>query len=156
MSFTIQEVPKEDQNNLLIEFKDPSVVFSDIALITNYLGFIASPPEHHDDYELIPDESAGYHYIQDFFSINSQQYPESLSLNQELRENIFAILKLLSDKEKEIIIKRYSLNDEEFTVEELAESFETTPAKIKELHTKAINKLRLHFENYNLYVDKEI
>ena len=44
------------------------------------------------------------HHFQDFFSINSQQYPESLSLNQELRENIFAILKLLSDKEKEIII----------------------------------------------------
>ena len=143
MSFTIQEAPKGD-------YHDPEVVLSEIEQQKEYLGFIDSPPEHDDDYELIPDLSDGAHHIQDFFTSNIQNNPDSLSVNADLRENILAVLKLTSDKERDIIMNLYKLNDKQLDRTELAELFNMKESKVKELETKALNKIKKAFIEYNL------
>lgn len=151
MSFTIKKVPKENDNDPLYKHREPKLILDDIDLIKRDLGFIDSPPEHDDDYELIPDESAGYHHIQDFFSIESNQFPDFQSSNNELLENILAAMKLLSEKEAKIICSLYKINNNDLNKEELSELLEMKDSKIKELETKALKKLRAIFENSSLY-----
>lgn len=143
MSFTIQEAPKGD-------YHDPIVVLSELEDHKKYLNFIESPPEHDDDYELIPDESSGCDNIQDFFTSETNQNPDLISCNNDLRENIFAILKLTSDKEKEIILNLYNLNDVQLDRAELANLYGMKESKVKELETKALKKMKKAFIEYNL------
>lgn len=143
MSFTIQEAPEGDHN-------EPRVLLSNIDEQKLYLGFIDAPPEHDDDYELIPDLSAGHHHIQDFFTLENNQNPDSISCNNDLRENIFAILKLTSEKEKEIILNLYGLNEKCLELGELSELYGITVPKVKELQTKALKKMKKAFIEYNL------
>jgi RNA polymerase sigma factor (sigma-70 family) len=142
-SFTIHEAPKSD-------YHEPTVVLSEIEEEKKYLGFIESPPEHDDDYELIPDLSDGVHHIQDFFTSTAQENPEFISVNTDLRENLLAVLKLTSDKEREIIMNLYSLNNTQLSYEELAKLFNMKESKVKELETKALKKLKKSFIEYKL------
>jgi len=62
-----------------------------------------------------------------------------------LAEKIEQVLDVLSDREREIIKRRYGLRDGyTYTLDEVAREFEITPERVREIEAEAIAILRSH------------
>ena len=73
-------------------------------------------------------------------------------LNKDNKVAVEKYLKILGDREKEILIHRFGLyNEERKTLEEISERFDLTRERIRQLETFALNKLKDHFQKQKAF-----
>lgn len=73
-------------------------------------------------------------------------------LHEDNKVTVEKYLKILTDREKEIIIHRFGLyNEERKTLEEISEKFDLTRERIRQLETFALNKLKDHFSKQKAF-----
>lgn len=77
--------------------------------------------------------------------------PEEEALKGSKKEVLMNMIKELPDKEQQIIIMHYGLNDTpNHTLEEIGQKFNLTRERIRQLESKALKTLRLKISNMNL------
>ncbi|MDF2472636.1 MAG: polymerase, sigma 28 subunit, FliA/WhiG [Lachnospiraceae bacterium] len=72
--------------------------------------------------------------------------PEGFIEKQELRGELVKSLDSLTEKEKKVIILYYY---EELTLKEISSILEVSESRVSQLHTKALQKMRLKLGNYS-------
>lgn len=77
--------------------------------------------------------------------------------NVDLKTVIDDMFLILTDKEKEVVIRRYSLNNKpKQTLEKIGQDFQVTRERIRQIENIALLKLRRHISNSQLrYINKE-
>ena len=79
----------------------------------------------------------------DFVADNNAVTPESNIESVMLREQIDELLNDLKDREKQVIIRRFGLEDgHPRTLEEVGREFDVTRERIRQIEAKALRKLR--------------
>lgn len=86
----------------------------------------------------------------DFIEDTNTEDPEETLEKNSLREQIKGIMSVLSDKEKDIILKRFGFISEPKTLEEIAIEYGVTKERIRQIESRAIKKLRQRGLRYNL------
>lgn len=87
----------------------------------------------------------------DFIEDPSIPSPEMESYRIALREGLQDILKILSDREREVIELRFGLIDnKQKTLEEVGQLFGVTRERIRQIETKALRKLRTRTKKMRL------
>lgn len=71
--------------------------------------------------------------------------PDKVVEKQELKELLINALEYLTEKEKKVIVLYYY---EELTLKEISMILEVSESRISQLHTKAIQKMRIKLGNY--------
>ncbi|MHB8883407.1 MAG: RNA polymerase sigma factor RpoD [Thermodesulfovibrionales bacterium] len=81
--------------------------------------------------------------IMDFIEDKTVMSPLDMVMNDDLRRNIEQVLSSLSEREQNIIRKRFGLGeDRPSTLEEVGLEFDVTRERIRQIEVKAIRKLR--------------
>ena len=82
-------------------------------------------------------------HLVDFIEDKETESPVDYTTKQLLKEELYAILKDLSDREERVIRLRYGLDDNRpRTLEEVGKEFNVTRERIRQIEAKAIKKLR--------------
>ena len=82
-------------------------------------------------------------HLVDFIEDKETESPVEYTTKQLLKEELYAILKDLSDREERVIRLRYGLDDNRpRTLEEVGKEFNVTRERIRQIEAKAIKKLR--------------
>ncbi|WP_066720274.1 FliA/WhiG family RNA polymerase sigma factor [Clostridium sp. Marseille-P299] len=71
--------------------------------------------------------------------------PEKVVEKKELKELLIGALEYLTEKEKKVIVLYYY---EDLTLKEISAILEVSESRISQLHTKAIQKMRIKLGNY--------
>lgn len=78
-------------------------------------------------------------FVADYNGVTPEENIEAVML----REQIYAILDDLKDREKQVIMRRFGLGDNHpRTLEEVGREFDVTRERIRQIEAKAIRKLR--------------
>ena len=87
-----------------------------------------------------------------FVEDNSAEKPEDAASNQLLKEQVLEVVETLPDRERKIILMRFGLNgDRPHTLEEVGAEFAVTRERIRQIESKALNKLRKLPDSQKLY-----
>lgn len=87
-----------------------------------------------------------------FIEDNSAKKPEDAANNQLLREQVLDVVNTLPDRERKIILMRFGLEDgRPRTLEEVGAEFAVTRERIRQIESKALNKLRKQQNAQKLY-----
>lgn len=86
----------------------------------------------------------------DFIEDVNTDNPEETFEKNNLSEQINGLMSVLSDKEKDIILKRFGFISEPKTLEEIAIEYGVTKERIRQIESRAIKKLRQRGLRYNL------
>ncbi len=79
----------------------------------------------------------------DFIPDESALEPVDAASKELLREQIRNVMGFLNDREREVLIMRFGLNDgKDHTLEEVGKSFGVTRERIRQIEAKALRKLR--------------
>ena len=82
-------------------------------------------------------------HLGDFIEDKESESPVEYTTKQLLKEELYAILKDLPDREERVIRLRYGLDDNRpRTLEEVGKEFNVTRERIRQIEAKAIKKLR--------------
>ena len=69
--------------------------------------------------------------------------PETMAIHQDMKNRIMVILDSLKEREKQIMILRYGLNDEEpMTLEQVGKVFDLTRERIRQIEAKVLKTLK--------------
>lgn len=91
--------------------------------------------------EIPTDKSASRHF----------DAPETVIEKNELKDMLVEALELLTDKEKKVILLYYY---EELTLKEISKVLEVSESRISQLHTKALQKMKLTMGDYLGLLDR--
>lgn len=70
----------------------------------------------------------------------------------EISENIDGLLKLLTDRERFVIKKRFAIdNGERNTLEEIGGHFDVTRERVRQIERNALQKLKRNIHNFSIY-----
>ena len=72
-------------------------------------------------------------------------FPFIILEKNELKSALYKSLELLTEKEKKVILLYYY---EEMTLKEISEILEVSESRISQLHTKAIQKMKITMGDY--------
>jgi len=87
----------------------------------------------------------------DFIEDTRYVQPESYALDIDLRENIDAMLALLTEREAEILRYRFGLNGyEQLSLKEVGNKFNLTKERIRQIEKKALEQLQSISRQYEL------
>ena len=82
-------------------------------------------------------------HLGDFIEDKESESPVDYTTRQLLKEELYSILKDLSDREEKVIRLRYGLDDNcPKTLEEVGKIFNVTRERIRQIEAKALKKLR--------------
>lgn len=91
--------------------------------------------------------------VGDLIADNNTISPEEMAIQQERREGVLKVLSTLAEKEKEVIMMRFGLDDgEPKTLEEVGKIYGVTKERIRQIEIKALRKLRQPFRQALLKV----
>ena len=83
------------------------------------------------------------HPLRDFLTDPQARSPSELMMALDMRERTEAVLKTLTPREREIIRRRFGMDDgHEETLEEIGQTFAVTRERVRQLEAKAMCKLR--------------
>lgn len=87
-----------------------------------------------------------------FVEDNAAEKPEDAASNQLLKEQVLEVVNTLPDRERKIIVMRFGLDGgRPHTLEEVGAEFAVTRERIRQIESKALNKLRKHQDAQKLY-----
>ncbi|GAB4488944.1 MAG: RNA polymerase sigma factor RpoD [Thermodesulfovibrionales bacterium] len=82
-------------------------------------------------------------HLRDFIEDKSTLSPLDMAIHHEMKKHIESALGKLSDKERDILVKRFGIGDETpHTLEDVGLEFDVTRERIRQIEVKAIRKLR--------------
>eukprot|EP01084_Bolivina_argentea_P187286 322633_1 len=88
--------------------------------------------------------------LQDQFKCGDQS-PEEQSQDSMLKENVKQLLYTLSPREQEVVRLRFGIeNGQAHTLEEIGSLFQITRERVRQIESRALNKLRQPYRNYKL------
>ena len=73
------------------------------------------------------------------------EHPEEAVVKEELKKMIVEALDTLTEKEREVVVLYYY---EEMTLKEISMVLEVSESRVSQLHTKALNKMKLKLGDY--------
>ena len=73
------------------------------------------------------------------------EHPEEAVEKEELKKMIVEALDTLTEKEREVVVLYYY---EEMTLKEISMVLEVSESRVSQLHTKALNKMKLKLGDY--------
>ena len=132
-----------------LNIKDPTKIDVDVADII--IEQMVSESEQQDtkklqNYVLLNNASSleqEYNNVDITYLEKLSETVEEAYATNELRKLIFEALDTLTDREKNIIIRRYGLNDNGMkTYKEIADEFYVVPSRVRQIEKKALRKLR--------------
>ena len=82
--------------------------------------------------------------IMDSTKDESNLNPEEYNHQIELEEFVLDVLKILSEREQQIIKMRFGIQCEEKTLEEIGNMFEVSRERIRQIEVRAIKKIKKH------------
>jgi RNA polymerase primary sigma factor len=83
--------------------------------------------------------------ISDFIEDNSYHSPDSYVINDSLSEDVEELFNNLDNREKKIISHRFEINNSKYmTLEQLGHEMGFSKERIRQLETRALQKLRQH------------
>lgn len=89
--------------------------------------------------------------LADFIEDRDSVTPDEAATYQLLKENINAVLQLLTPREQKILRMRFGLDDgRAHTLEETGQEFGVTRERIRQIESKALQKLKKHRESKKL------
>jgi RNA polymerase primary sigma factor len=90
-------------------------------------------------------------FLGDFIEDDKVVGPVEAAARQLLKEHVRSALSVLSDREREVLIMRFGLQDgQEHTLEEVGKHFGVTRERIRQIEAKALRKLRHPTRSRNL------
>lgn len=90
--------------------------------------------------------------LSNFVEDDSAVRPEDAASDELLKEQVLDVVNTLSDREQKIIKMRFGLDGgRPHTLEEVGAEFAVTRERIRQIESKALNKLRKHKEARKLY-----
>lgn len=85
----------------------------------------------------------GESQLGDFVEDEHTATPVEAATHAMLKEGLLEVLETLTPREQEVLILRFGLNDERTrTLEEVGQKFDLTRERIRQIESKALNKLR--------------
>ena len=81
--------------------------------------------------------------IKEFVADVSDDTPEELAMKNALRDSLLNVLDSLTEREKNILIDRYGLDDGKFkTLEVIGKKYNITRERVRQIESKALRRLR--------------
>lgn len=85
------------------------------------------------------------------FIVSDAPTPEEHAQGQDLKSDIRAVVDTLEDRERDVLVLRFGLDDgEPMTIDETAIRLDITRDRVRLVETRALNKLRNPQRNYRL------
>ncbi|HEX6570286.1 MAG TPA: RNA polymerase sigma factor RpoD [Acidimicrobiales bacterium] len=82
-------------------------------------------------------------YLADFIKDDGAEEPDDVATRQMLQNEVRNVLGELNEREREVVIMRFGLNDEQpRTLEEVGKTFGVTRERIRQIESKTLAKLR--------------
>jgi RNA polymerase primary sigma factor len=82
-------------------------------------------------------------YLADFIKDDGAEEPLDAATRQMLQEAVKEVLDELNEREKEVVVMRFGLDDEQArTLEEVGKQFGVTRERIRQIESKTLAKLR--------------